>query len=512
MQHAAGSPLVLSPRRRLVVYFAVLAGLFMAVLDMQIVATALPTIADALGNLELFGWVGAGYLLATAAVTPFYGKLGDLFGRKQVFIAAIALFTLGSLVCALAWSMQSLVAARVLQGLGGGGLMTTAFAVIADLFEPRERAKYQGFSSAVFTLSGLVGPVAGGLIAQSVGWQYIFLINLPIGIAVIAVVSIAMPSSGSARRPRIDYLGGMLLAAAVTLTVYWAEEALGRGAMSSGPLAIVLPVLAAAAAIAFVVVERRAPEPMVPLRLFRNRTIALSLIISVMIGISTLGLLNYFALFLQTVTGLSPAEAGLLFLAPATGSLLASVVSGILVSRTGRYKPYPLAATALLTAVLFTFTLVDAATPIWRIAALMFLFSVGVGLQMQTLLVAVQNAAPHHDVGAATGTVSLARMIGASFGLAVNGGLLTAGLARAQAALPTDVAGRLPTALTDLTPQIIATLPHDLSALAVDRFRAAFGVVYTFGACLFAIGFVLALMLKDVRLPTHEPDTRSAAA
>lgn len=492
----------LSSRRRHVIYIAALASMFMAVLDMQIVATALPTIADDLGNLDLFGWVGASYLLATAAVTPFYGKLGDLFGRKTISIAAITIFTIGSLACGLAWSMESLIVARILQGLGGGGLMTTAFAIIADLFEPRERAKYQGYSTIVFTLASLTGPASGGLIAQSIGWEYVFLINLPIGIAVAAVLAFAMPTNLSTKRPAIDYLGGLLLAVSVTAIVYWTEEAVSGSLPTS--LYVGLPIVAILALAGFILAETKAEEPMLPLSLFTNRTIALSLAISVVVGVCTLGLLNYFALFLQTVTGLPPAYAGLLFIAPSTGSLIASVTSGIIVSRTGRYKIFPVIAMALGTVTLILFSQVSAATPVWLIAPLMFFFASGIGLQMQTLMTAIQNAAPHHQVGAATGAINLARMIGASFGLAVNGGLLNAGLGYFQGRLPPDVVASLPAPVKEMTPEAMQALPHNIHVMVVDVFTNAFGWVYDFGAILFALSFVLALLLKDVRLPVHE--------
>jgi EmrB/QacA subfamily drug resistance transporter len=500
----AGNPPT-SNRRRMVIYFAVLCGMFMASLDMQIIATALPTIATDLGNLSLFGWVGAGYLLATAAVTPFYGKLGDLFGRKRVFMVAITLFVVGSAACGLAWSMESLIGARVLQGLGGGGLMTSAFAILADLFEPRERAKYQGYSSAVFTLSGLIGPVAGGLISQSIGWKFIFLINLPIGVAVIAVVALAMPAFSTGRSHKIDYAGGLLLAAAVTLLVFWAEEALGGS--YSGPLVYVLPVLVVAAISGFIWTERRAEEPVLPLHLFKQSTISLTLAMSVLMGVATLGMLNYFALFLQTVTGLPPALAGLLFLPSSVGSLLAAIGSGNLIARTGRYKPYPVMGMALGVAVLFSFSFITAATPFWVIGVMMFLFSICMGLQMQTLMVAVQAAAPRQDVGAATGALTLARMIGASLGLAANGGLLHAALARGQAGLAPEVAAQLPASMGDLTPAVIEKLPPELSAQVVEVFGHAFSTVFYFGSGMFAIGLVLALLLKDVRLPVQAKKT-----
>ncbi|WP_404404278.1 MDR family MFS transporter [Pelagibacterium halotolerans] len=501
----------LSPTRKLTIYLAVLFGLFMATLDAQIIATALPTIAADLGKLELFGWVGAAYLLATASVTPFYGKLGDLFGRKPVFMAAIILFVLGSLACGLAWSMEALIAARVLQGIGGGGLMTSAFAVIADLFEPRERAKYQGFTAAAFTLSNLVGPVAGGVISQAIGWPFVFLVNLPIGIAVIAVVVIAMPRFETGRSPKIDYIGGFLLAAAVTLAVFWAEEVVGNG--YGGAMGYVLPVLVVLSATGFVLVERRAVEPIIPLRLFADSTISLTLIISVLAGVTTLGMLNYFALFLQTVTGLPPALAGLLFLPASVGSLVASIGSGYLVARSGRYKIYPVISMALGIAVLLVFATVHAGTPVWFIGGLMFLFSISIGLQMQTLMVAVQAAAPHRDVGAATGALTLARMVGASLGLAANGGLLTAALTRGQAVLsPQTLTTMNERTMTDMTPDVIATLPPAAAAEVVETFSGAFGTLFYFGAAMLAAGLVCALMMKDVRLGTPEKQEPQASA
>ncbi|KKB11251.1 hypothetical protein VE25_13050 [Devosia geojensis] len=495
---ASPAPAPMSFSRKMTIYVALLAGLFMAVLDAQIVATALPTIAADLGRLELFGWVGAAYLLATAAVTPFYGKLGDLFGRKRVFMAAIVIFVIGSLACGLARSMEMLIAARVIQGLGGGGLMTSAFGILADLFEPRERAKYQGFSSAVFTVASLIGPVAGGVISQTIGWEYIFLINLPIGIGVIIVLIFAMPNFETGRKPSIDYMGGFLLAAAVTALVFWAEEALGGG--YGGVMVYLLPAVVVAALVGFVVVERRADEPMVPLHLFSNRSISLALAISVVSGVATLGMLNYFALFLQTVTGLPPALAGLLFLPSSVGSLLASVGSGMLVSRTGRYKIFPVISMVLGAVVMIGFSTVHATTPLWFIGILMFFFSVAIGLQMQTLMTAVQAAAPMRDVGAATGTITLARMIGASLGLAANGGLLTAALMRGQEGISAGTLAAMPGPMSEMTPTAIATLPPEAASEVVEVFATAFGTVFYFGAALFAVGFLCALLMPNVKL------------
>jgi len=508
MSPASAQPL--SQRRKLVIYVSVLAGMFMASLDMQIIATALPTIANELGNLELFGWVGAAYVLATAAVTPFYGKFGDMFGRKRVFMTAVALFLVGSLACGLAWSMETLIAARILQGLGGGGLMTSAFAVIADLFEPRERARYQGYSSAVFTLSNLVGPVAGGVIAENWGWQYIFLINVPIGVVLLVILALAMPATAPVGRRQVDYLGGLLLAAAVTGLVFWAEDGFGQG--EHAVQALTLLALAIAALIGFIFVERRAAEPILPLHLFANRTIVTTLLMSIIVGVATLGMLNYFALFLQVVTGLSPALAGLLFLPSSVGSLMASILAGMVTARTGRYKIFPILGTAIGVVSMLLFAMVDAQTPYWWIGALMFLFSVSLGLQIQTLVVALQAAAPRKDVGAATGALTLSRTIGASLGLAANAGILAAALAWAQNGLAPEIAQRLPMPLSQLTPAAIGALPSDLAPIVVEQVGHAFVSVFHFAAVLFAISFVLALTLKDVRLPTTGTATMQPAA
>jgi predicted MFS family arabinose efflux permease len=343
--------------------------------------------------------------------------------------------------------------------------------------------------------------VAGGIISDTVGWPFIFLVNIPVGLVVIAVLTAFMPKARSGQRRKVDYPGGLLLAAGVTLTVFWAEEVLGGGA--SGPITYVLPILTVVALGAFVWVERRAAEPVVPLHLLQNRTIAIVLSVSVLAGVVTLGMLNYFALFLQVVTGLPPALAGLLFLPASVGSLIASIGSGMLISRSGRYKVFPVLAMAMGVAVMLTFTLVDGSTPLVAIAGLMFLFSFSIGLQMQTLMVAVQAAAPPRDIGAATGLIGLVRMIGASLGLAANGGLLTAALVRGQAALDPAVAAQLPGKVGELTPGVIDGLPEALRQAAVAVFSGAFNTVFLFGAGIFAVAFVLTLLLKDVRLPAH---------
>ena len=497
---AQATNLSVSPSRAtLIVYFGVLIAMFMAVLDMQIIVTALPTIAGELGNLHLFGWVGASFLLSTAAVAPFYGKLGDMYGRRNVLIVAIALFLVGSLACGIAWSMEALIAARVLQGLGGGGLMVSAFAVIGELFTHRDRAKYQGYTSAVFTLASILGPVAGGTITDLFGWRWVFLINLPIGILVLAIILAAMTGRSTARSHRVDYAGGLLLALATTALVYWGDHVLSPAGPDLWTFA--LPVVGLAALAAFVAVERQAQEPIVPLRLFANRSISLITLISLILGMATLGLFFYFALYMQTITGLSPALVGMLFLPASVASMVSAMVAGNIIARTGRYKLFPVLAMAVGVLAMISFTWVGAGTSPWVIGAMMAIFGTSMGLSMQVLMVAMQNAAPLEDIGAATSLVTQARTVGASLGLAVNGAVMAAALMAQQAAMPPDLAALVPNGLDELSPAAAAALPEHAAASVLGHYSAGFSVLFLFVAALFGAALILSMMLKDVRIP-----------
>uniref|UniRef100_A0A2A4Z4V6 MFS transporter n=1 Tax=OCS116 cluster bacterium TaxID=2030921 RepID=A0A2A4Z4V6_9PROT len=488
----------ISRKRQLTIYFAIFTSLFMSALDIHIVATALPTIISELGNMELFGWVSGAYILATAVVTPFYGKMADLFGTKKIFIVAIVLFTTGSLACGLAWSMQSLIAARVLQGLGGGGLMTLCFVILAQIFEPRERAKYQGWSMAAISLAGFVGPFVGGTITQLIGWQYIFLLNLPIALLVIGVMVMALPKVEKASRAKIDYVGGVLLALIIIAITFGAEK-LAAGQVDD--LGILVGGLLVVAIAIFIWVEKKAAEPILPLQFFSNPTIGLALFMSLITGFCTLGLMIYFALLLQTITGLPPAQAGLMFIPSTIGILLSSAWVGSAIAKTGRYKNYVVVSMGMGFVVLSLFSLVGASTPLWMIGILMFSYPLAIGLQNQGLMVAVQNAAQAKDMGAVTGSINLARMIGTSIGLTVNSGLIIAGLASGQEGMSAESVAQLPKDVTQITPDVIATLPTDLASQVVGIFESAFNNVFYFGVGLFAVGFVLSLLLKNVQLP-----------
>ena len=486
-------------RATMLIYFAALTAMFMAVLDMNIVVTALPTITGELGDVDLLGWVGAAYLLSSAAVAPFYGKLGDMYGRKTLVLVAVALFLAGSFACGLAWSMPALIGARVLQGLGGGGLMVSAFAIIGELFEPRERAKYQGYSSAAFTLASVVGPIGGGYLTDLFGWRSVFLINLPIALAVFAVVAIAMKRKSDGQRHTVDYAGGVLLAIATVAVVYWADHLFDGSGASWINLA--LPVIAIVAIAAFIAVERRAPEPIIPLRLFANRTVTLVAVISLLVGIGTLGMYFYFALYVQMITGVSPGAMGLLLTPLPIALSIASILSGRTVARTGRYKWMPVAGIALGTVLMPSYLWVGPQTPVPLLLLGFAVFGVSMGLVFQTLLTAIQAAAPPKDIGAATAVITQARTVGASLGLALNGAVMIAGLTAANKTLPADAAAAIPQGLQQLVPHVANALPPALRDTVLNSYVGGFMPMYLMLTGIYAAALVLSLFLPNVQLP-----------
>ncbi|MDP9570227.1 UNVERIFIED_ORG: EmrB/QacA subfamily drug resistance transporter [Agrobacterium larrymoorei] len=490
----SAAPLVTEPRRRLIVFLFLMLAMFMATLDNQIVSTALPTIVGEFGALERFGWVGSAYLLATSAVMPVYGKLGDLFGRKYVMIFAVVLFTIGSLACGLAWSMDSLIAARVLQGLGGGGIMVSIFSVNADLFAPRERARYQSYSSLVIMASGSVGPILGGTMSDLFGWRSIFLINLPIGIVVLLGLAFLLPYRRPDRQPKIDYIGAVLLAAAISSVVLWADSAELFGSLIAWQsLAII--AFAIVCATLWVQVEKRAPEPIVPLRLFKDSTFPLLMIISIVSGGLGIGMVNYYALFLQTTTGLSPSEAGLFFIAVTGGIVMGSLTAGRLISKTGSYKPFSIISLSIAVVAMLSLSQVHAGTPLAIIAALLLLQGLGVGLGQQAPIIGVQNSAAKADIGAASGAVTLTRMGGAALAISIYGAVISSSLKGTDA----DIQGV--GNIQELTPKILAQLPAASQHAVADLYAAAFTPLFLVAAATAVIGLVAAVMLKNVRLP-----------
>ncbi|MDX3927519.1 MAG: MDR family MFS transporter [Shinella sp.] len=500
----AAEPLVADPRRRLILFCFLMLAMFMATLDNQIVSTALPTIVGEFGQLERFGWIGSAYLLSLSAVMPVYGKLGDLFGRKYVMMAAVAIFTVGSAVCGLAVSMNTLIAARVLQGLGGGGIMVSIFAVNADLFEPRERARYQSYSSLVLMASGAIGPALGGTMSELFGWRSIFLVNVPIGFVVLAGLAVMLPYRKPHRRPKIDYAGAILLALTTTSIVLAADSTELFGSLLSAP-SLGIVGFGIFCAVTWVFVERRAPEPIVPMPLFRNSTFSLLLIMSVMSGAIGIGMVNYFALFLQTTTGLSPSMAGLLFILLTGGIVCGSLSAGRMISATGRYKPFAIASLICSAIAFGVLTQVHAGTPVALIGGLMLLHGIGIGLAQQVPVIGVQNAAGSRNVGAATGAVTLSRMGGASIAISIYGAIVAANLSRIGAPIPGVVD------IKEVTPKMLAALPDATRQAVADSYAAAFSPLFMTSCAIALIGLCAALMLKPVRLP-HAGEIRKTDA
>lgn len=483
-------------RQRLIIFGFLMTAMFMATLDNQIVATALPTIVGEFGQLERFGWVGSIYLLGSSAVMPVYGKLGDLFGRKYVMMAAILIFTIGSATCVMAVSMNTLIAARLLQALGGGGIMTSIFAINADLFQPRERARYQSYASLVLMLASAVGPVLGGFMSDAFGWRSIFLVNLPIGVLVLLGLGQMLPHRRPERTPTIDYLGAALLAACIACLVLWADGSQLFGGLTS-PTGLAVIGAGILLAIIWVQVEKRAKEPVVPLSLFANPTINLLLLISMAAGAIGIGLSTYFALYLQSVAGLSPTIAGLLFIPLTGGIVLGSITAGRIMSRTGRYKPFAMMSTGLSCLALIAISRVHAPVQLWLVAPLMLMQGIGIGVGQQVPLLGVQNAALRRDTGAATGAVSLTRMGGASIAISVYGAIIAALVSHGGTALPDGLT------IDQLSPSLVASLPEATREVIVGVYANAFHTLFLVAAGIAFLAFMAAAALKEERLPIH---------
>lgn len=402
-------------------------AVLLAALDSTIVATALPTIVAELGGLAHLSWVVTAYLLAQTVATPLYGKLGDLYGRKGVLQTAIVLFLAGSVLCGLSRTLSQLILFRALQGLGGGGLIVTSQAVIGDLVSPRERGRYQGIFGAVFGAASVAGPLLGGFFTANLSWRWIFYVNLPLGIAGLTIVGAALPSRLARVERTIDFAGATLLAIALIAIVLVCDLGGTTYPWTSTPMLAMLAGGAGCLA-AFIAVERHAKEPLLPLRLFGDRTFVLTSLVGFVVGFALFGSVTYLPLFLQAVKHASPAASGLQMLPMMAGMPLTSILVGQLVSRTGRYKWFPVIGTAVMTAALGALSKIAPETPQLSTAMLMLLLGVGLGLVMQVLVIAVQNSAAYSDLGVVTSGAMLFRLVGGSIGTAVLGAVLASRL------------------------------------------------------------------------------------
>ncbi|WAP55747.1 MFS transporter [Streptomyces sp. S465] len=487
-----------SRRTVLVAIGALLLGMLLAALDQTIVSTALPTIVSDLGGLEHLSWVVTAYLLASTAATPLWGKLGDQYGRKKLFQAAIVIFLIGSVLCGVAQNMAELIAFRALQGLGGGGLMVLSMAIVGDIVPPRDRGRYQGLFGAVFSATSVLGPLLGGVFVDRLSWRWVFYVNLPVGIVALLVVASVLHIPVRRTPHTIDYLGTFLIAlvaAALVLMTSLGGVSYGWGSWQIIGLAVAGLVLLAA----FVRVESRAAEPVLPLALFRSRTFTLCAVISFIIGFAMFGSMTFLPTFLQIVQGVSPTASGLHLLPLVLGTLVCSTLSGQLVSRTGRYKVFPVLGTAITAVGLLFLHQLRESSGVVEMSAYLFVFGCGLGLVIQVLVLIVQNSVGYRDLGVATSGATFFRSIGASFGVSVFGAIFANNLGPH---LADALAGRrLPPGVTPAglssDPRAIGRLPAVERAAVRHAFAVSITDVFLYAVPVVLLAFLLAWYLRE---------------
>jgi EmrB/QacA subfamily drug resistance transporter len=490
---APPAPATRSRREVTVVFVALMLAVLLAALDSTIVATALPTITADLGGLNQLSWVVTGYLLASTISTPLYGKLGDLYGRKRIFQAAIVIFLAGSALCGLSESMGELIAFRTLQGIGGGGLMVLAQAIIGDVVAPRDRGRYQGVFGAVFGLSSVAGPLIGGFLVDNASWRWIFYVNLPIGILALAVIAVALHVPEARREARIDVRGTILLSLAAACFVL--ATSLGGATYAWGSWQIVgLGVVTLIATALFIPAERRAAEPVLPLQLFSSRVFSVASAMGFIVGMALFGATTYLPLFLQVVNGASPTSSGLQLLPLMLGLLTTSISSGQIIARWGHYKPFPIAGTAILVAGFLLLSTMGPGTSAGSRSLYMLVLGLGLGLVMQVLVLAIQNDADYRDLGVATAGATFFRSIGGCFGVAICGAIFSNRLADELSRIP----GLPPSAASGrVTAGSIAQLPAALKASFVSAYADALTTIFLVCAPIAALAFVLAWLLPE---------------
>ena len=535
----------LTHRQIVTILIGLMSGMFLAALDQTIVATAIRTIADDLHGLQHQAWATTAYLITSTIATPLYGKLGDIYGRKKLFIAAITIFVIGSALCAFSTSMATLSAFRAVQGIGAGGLFSLALAIIGDIVSARERAKYQGYFLAVFGTSSVLGPVIGGFFAGAdsifgiTGWRWVFLVNVPIGIVAFLIVSRTLHLSHTRLDHRIDWLGASLLTLSLVPLLLVAEQGREWGWASASAFACY--GIGVVAGLAFVWQEwRMGEEAIIPLAMFRNKTVGVASSASVIIGVAMFGGLAALPLYLQIVKGASPTEAGLLLLPMTLGIMTGSIASGQVISRTGRYRLFPIVGTALLALGLFAFHFVGYDTPLWQTMLIMVFFGLGLGFNFQPLTLAVQNAVPPQQIGVATSLATSTRQIGGTLGTAV---FLTI--------LFSEVPGRISDAIGSIAPtadfqaalrdpantafarefaaaqasgnasagtgvlsdsSFLTTLDPRLAKPFLVGFSDAMDTVFLVGACITVLGFLVMLLLPHEELRARAAHAERAAA
>lgn len=494
------APAPSAKRHILLVFAGLMMTMLLSSLDQTIFSTALPTIVGELNGVDHMLWVTTAYILASTIMLPVYGKLGDLIGRKGLFIGAISIFIFGSIVGGLAGDMTWLIIGRAIQGLGGGGLMILSQAIIADVVPARERGKYMGIMGGVFALSAVAGPLLGGWFTEGIGWRWAFWMNIPLGVLAIASAAffLRLPKVINAVKPKLDVAGMVLLAIASTalvLVTTWG----GTTYDWNSSVIISLIVTAIVASFAFIRVEQRAAEPIMPLHLFKKKNFLLTTGAGLIIGIAMFGAMAYLPTYLQMVTGVSATEAGFMMIPMMVGLLVSSIVSGALVSKTGRYKWFPIVGTAIVVVALLLLSTMTPDLPIWILCSYLAVMGIGLGLGMQILVLIVQNTFPLKQVGTATAGNNYFRQIGASIGSAIVGSLFTARLTQL---LGERMSGGSAGNSNSFTPELVKNLPPEIHDVIISSYNDALAPVFLYMVPLVVIAVILLIFVKEEPLRT----------
>ena len=497
------APLLLTKRRIWIIFGALIAGMLLSSLDQTIVSTAMPTIVGQLGGVEHQVWLTTAYLLATTIVMPVYGKFGDVLGRRNLFLIAIALFTVASVGCAFAGDFTQLILFRAIQGLGGGGLMILSQAIIADIVPASERGKYLGPLGAVFGLSAIGGPLLGGFFVDHLTWQWAFYINIPVGIAAFAIAWFTLRLPTKKATAPVDVLGVLFLSAFTTCLIFFTDFG-GDGAYGWGAIETWLfgAGMVAAAGL-FVLTESRAKDPIIPLSLFKNPTFVNATLIGLTLGLGMFSAIGFVPTFLQMSSGTSAAASGLLMIPMMVGLIGTSIASGIAITKTGKYKLFPIVGTLVTAAAMVAFTTLSADTPIWLICVFLFVFGAGLGLIMQVVVLVAQNSVSPNMIGTATSTNNYFREVGASLGVAVFGTIFTTRLTDNLRDVFTGAgatAEAAQNATATLDPQTLNALPDELRLGVVTAYADALAPVFWYLLPFIGLAFLLSLFLKQIKL------------